>query len=1484
MLLTVMTVLSVLPVTAWAACSHIYVKVYTMENGDMHSYVSQCTACGLITEGWGYAGWENHEFSNSVCTKCKYSKTCAHSSTTTKYTSVSDTQHKIVTHCNSCGVDNNKGTESHSWTNDSCSVESDTKHKRVKVCVCGEKTAESEAHTFVGQTCSGCGYTKAAATAASVTLSASGPSGTLNSAGGEIVSQTYPASYTVTASSSGCSVTKIVYTLNGRTYSVNDSSVTITANTESDFETSTFTAYTDVSGVTATFTVNFKFVSVNIAYYMWETFREATIRSITGNGMNKTLEYTMDLDNSYEYQANLTDEQIETLQELIGRNDGKTYTIHYTRKIRVYTPGDQTYYGEKIIYGVFDGNNPDEIETCLNTWQWGDDTKAAIRQAASSYLTFTTGLPVDCTAIWIDTSTGQELYRKAFGIGSVWPSQSKIVSVSYSEYDNSDEYVYEKLTYSGDTSGTSTSQSYSQTYTATSKPLTVTFYCHPEETTPVVTTGTIMVYVRDADTNALLSGASVSGAGKSGTTGSAGYVKLVKIELGTYTITAFKTGYISGSGNATITASAPSASITIYLTKETPIEEDDSPTSGDVTVYVRDANTNALISDAYVSGSGYSGYTNSYGYVYISGLDFGTHSFTVTKSGYYSNLGDATLSSSNSSDSITIYLTPIEEEEEEPVTGSITVYVKDANTGVSISGATVSGGGYSGTTNSSGYKTFSSLSFGSYTFTANKTGYDSGSGTVSISTNTASNSVTIYLTPTLTTGSITVYVKDANTGASISGATVSGNGYSGTTNSSGYKTFSSLSFGSYTFTASKTGYDSGSGSVSISTSTTSNSVTIYLTPIPTTGSITVYVKDAKTGAPISGATVSGNGYSGTTNTSGYKTFSSMNFGSYTFTASKTGYDSGSGTVSISTSTTSNSVTIYLTPIPTTGTITVYVRDIETGAYISGAAISGDGSGTTNSSGYKMFSDMSFGTYSFSASKSGYYTNSGSVTISSSATSKSVMIYLAPIPTSGTITVYVKDASSGAVISGASVFTASNSGSTNTSGYVAFSSLPFGNYNFSASKSGYRSGSGSASISTSATTNSITIYLTKFPTSGTITVTVRDKDTNAVLSGATVSSGGYSGTTSTSGMVSFSKLPFTTYTFTASKYGYDSNTGSATISATAATKSITIYLEKKKVDAGVGANTVDGIVYRGSTIMVSANVFGDVTFDFTPDTPLTVTMQASRNNGTVFDTQTKTVICPKGETNLVWFEVDIPKTGYTSSIVTFTFTVTVPEPYTDSYTEDNVSTKTVLAQILSERTSPDAVFELEPPANFTNSVYMTHYASALSWSVWEWDEGFTKKTYSAKLTVQRELVPDSTAVWFRYNPAKKLWTTRSGYGLNGHVSVFLTGVDKNMFAGSAKVNAYYPEFNYSTATGKTNRLLMVSESPEGYSAYFTFDKNNNTISGRQMHLTPIWYPDGEYSIKYSVYDLWTPAGMLTSTTYAMVGIEGSMYDDYYTQRN
>ena len=117
----------------------------------------------------------------------------------------------------------------------------------------------------------------------------------------------------------------------------------------------------------------------------------------------------------------------------------------------------------------------------------------------------------------------------------------------------------------------------------------------------------------------------------------------------------------------------------------------------------------------------------------------------------------------------------------------------------------------------------------------------------------------------------------------------------------------------------------------------------------------------------------------------------------------------------------DSITIYLEPIPTEGDITVRVVDSETGNAISGASVSGASrSGSTNSSGYAYFYDVPFGSYTFTASKSGYYSDSSNATISLSDMTDSITIYLDPIPTEGDITVKVVDSGTGRVISGASV--------------------------------------------------------------------------------------------------------------------------------------------------------------------------------------------------------------------------------------------------------------------------------------------------------------------------------------------------------------------------------------------------------------------------------------------------------------------------------
>ena len=266
------------------------------------------------------------------------------------------------------------------------------------------------------------------------------------------------------------------------------------------------------------------------------------------------------------------------------------------------------------------------------------------------------------------------------------------------------------------------------------------------------------------------------------------------------------------------------------------------------------------------------------------------------------------------------------------------------------------------------------------------------------------------------------------------------------------------------------------------------------------------------------------------------------------------------------------------------------------------------------------------------------------------------------------------------------------------------------------------------------------------------------------------------------------------------------------------------------------------------------------------------MTATRNGGSVFATESKSVICPAGSSNLVWFAVDIPETGYSSDDIKFTFKVSVPSDVTESSTANNTITKNERAVKLPDRSAPDASFELTPPNSFSYSEYKTKSTPTLSWSVWEWNSGFVRKTYTAKLTLSASLIPDASAGYRKESGGK--WTTRSGYGLNTEVTVGLNATNSAMITGEAKVNAYYPEYNYSTASASSDMLELVG-------GKYVFKENSGSLNGSRYHATPIWFPDGAYSVKYYVYDQWCPAGMLTGYTYAAVTISGSMYDDLYT---
>ncbi len=303
--------------------------------------------------------------------------------------------------------------------------------------------------------------------------------------------------------------------------------------------------------------------------------------------------------------------------------------------------------------------------------------------------------------------------------------------------------------------------------------------------------------------------------------------------------------------------------------------------------------------------------------------------------------------------------------------GTITGHVYD-NASNPVSGATVSTdtGGYSTTSATDGSYTIASVETGTYDVTASKSGYTSDTETgVYVP---AGGSVTVDFSLTPTNGVIAGVVKDTSDNP-VAGATVatSTGGYSTTSGSDGSYTLANVDPGTYSVTASKTGYtpDTETGVVV----TAGNTTTANFAMAPQPGSITGYVRDSSSN-PISGATVSTNsgGYSTTSGTDGSYTLSNVSQGTYSVTASATNYYSGTnaGVVVLpGTPTTSN---FALNPQP--GTISGYVKDTSNNP-LAGATVSTNYGGYTTSSGsdgFYQLNGVAPGTYNVIATKSSYF--------------------------------------------------------------------------------------------------------------------------------------------------------------------------------------------------------------------------------------------------------------------------------------------------------------------------------------------------------------------------------------------------------------------------------------------------------------------------------------------------------------------------------
>jgi hypothetical protein len=451
--------------------------------------------------------------------------------------------------------------------------------------------------------------------------------------------------------------------------------------------------------------------------------------------------------------------------------------------------------------------------------------------------------------------------------------------------------------------------------------------------------------------------------------------------------------------------------------------------------------------------------TASDGTYTLTNLPAGTITVTASLSGYQSGSATVTITAGGTTTAPTIQLTPIN-------LGNVTGAVV-SSAGGPIAGATVRAQGLSAVIDSGGNYTLNDLPAGAATITATATGFQSGSVNVTVVTGTTVTAPTISLVPG--SGAVSGTVKDSS-GPPIAGASVGFGGGSTTTNAAGSYTLTGIPVGTIQLVASASGFQSLTQNVTIQGGITA---TANFTLVSGSGSVTGTVKDSS-GAAIAGATVGFSGGSTTTNAGGSYTLTGVPVGTIQLTASATGFQSSTQSVSIQGGVTATA-NFTLSPPASTGTVTGKVTNISTGGVISGATVSWSGGSTTaNSSGIYTLNNITAGSQTITATATGYLTRSATVNVTGGGTVTNNF----QLSTAGKLNVKVTDAN-GAVVGGATVtikggvIATTVTGSTNSSGLFTSPWIAIGSYTVTVGKSGHTTQAKSATVSTGVTNTTVT---------------------------------------------------------------------------------------------------------------------------------------------------------------------------------------------------------------------------------------------------------------------------------------------------------------------------------------------------------------------------------------------------------------------------
>ena len=258
-----------------------------------------------------------------------------------------------------------------------------------------------------------------------------------------------------------------------------------------------------------------------------------------------------------------------------------------------------------------------------------------------------------------------------------------------------------------------------------------------------------------------------------------------------------------------------------------------------------------------------------------------------------------------------------------------------------------------------------------------------------------------------------------------------------------------------------------------------------------------------------------------------------------------------------------------------------------------------------------------------------------------------------------------------------------------------------------------------------------------------------------------------------------------------------------------------------------------------------------------------------------------VYYPNGDSQLAWVRWKTPDTEQN-------MTIQVTVSGSGSTAKATLNVKIV---DLDKNPPPNPVADDRNDSFRASTVPSRAVENSASWSIWRpwwqeywvWhsdydDEGndngywcdhgwweFDLDRYSASLTSAMSIKCDVK------NPTASGSTMKSGYGINQTVNGSIGSNQSSAVTQPQNAVSYFPEFGYEAYWRLLERMG---------SGRFEFQKNNYSTYKNRTHFSPIWMPDGAYTVNTWLIDGWTPDGMLSANLTDSLTIRGNLWQDWH----